>query len=408
MKRDSGIEAAGASAGTAPQSGGVSRAGAPRLTVERVEDVRALEALEPDWRTLLEASRADCIFLTWEWITTWWRHFGSGRELWVLAARDEAGALQGIAPLFLERMAVGPIRLRTLTWIGLRGPLAPDYLDIIATQHRERAAAEAFIEWLDAHRMQWDVVFARQIADDSTGMAHLRSEAVHRGYWSLQGLPQEARFATLPSEMELYERECLGAKSRHTLRTDRNRIDRDGKLRFADLAREWTAERCIASLAELHGARGRMLERGSAFERPGYRSFHESFARLAAGRGWLRMPSYLVDDAPVAARYGFAYRGTLYEYQTGFDPAYAKHGVGRVLLAESIRASIAEGLARFDMLGGASDLKRQFCPESRWQHAAILSPADRRGAILPLRRLVPGLLRGRRRPGVSQAEGEGA
>jgi len=392
-----------------PAGAGVAPGAASKLLVDRIADGRSLEALEPEWRTLLEASRADCVFLTWEWVTAWWRHFGVGRALWVLVARDGSGTLQGIAPLFLDRMAAAPgLRVRALTWIGLGGPLAPDYLDIIAPENRERAAAEAFLAWLDAHAPEWDVVYGRQIADDSTGMAQLRVEAVRRGYWVVQGVSQEARYASLPSRMEQYEKECLGQKSRHTLRTDRNRIGREGKLLFADLAREWPPERCIAALAELHGARGQMLERGSAFERPGYRAFHEEFARLAAERRWLRMPSYLSQGAPVAARYGLAYRGTLYEYQTGFDPAFARQGVGRVLLAESIRASIEEGLGRFDMLGGASALKRQFCPESRWQNTLILAPPDRRGVILPLRRLAPSLLRARRRREAPGPDAEGA
>ena len=43
------------------------------LMVEIIDDVAAFERLRPEWTRLLQASAADSLFLTWEWLFTWWQ-----------------------------------------------------------------------------------------------------------------------------------------------------------------------------------------------------------------------------------------------------------------------------------------------------------------------------------------------
>ena len=43
-----------------------------RLTVETVTRDDDLGLLEQHWNELLQSASADTVFLTWEWITTWW------------------------------------------------------------------------------------------------------------------------------------------------------------------------------------------------------------------------------------------------------------------------------------------------------------------------------------------------
>ena len=59
-----------------------SDAAAPAVAIECVDDRWGFTALRPEWNELLRASGADCPFLTWEWLHSWWRHLGDrSREL---------------------------------------------------------------------------------------------------------------------------------------------------------------------------------------------------------------------------------------------------------------------------------------------------------------------------------------
>ncbi len=53
------------------------------------------------WRDLVARSGADRLFLSFEWLTTWWQHFGQPRgKLRMLVAYSD-GELVGAAPMYL-------------------------------------------------------------------------------------------------------------------------------------------------------------------------------------------------------------------------------------------------------------------------------------------------------------------
>src|SRR5262245_19899198 len=70
------------------------------VSVETITDPEVLTALRGEWRDLLQASSADCVFLTWQWLSTWWRHLSQGRRLCLIAVRS-AGELIAVAPFMV-------------------------------------------------------------------------------------------------------------------------------------------------------------------------------------------------------------------------------------------------------------------------------------------------------------------
>ena len=60
----------------------------PSIRVECVDDMWGFTALRPEWNDLLRSSAADCPFLTWEWLHTWWKHLGSASSLRLIAVRS--------------------------------------------------------------------------------------------------------------------------------------------------------------------------------------------------------------------------------------------------------------------------------------------------------------------------------
>src|SRR2546427_11808932 len=71
------------------------------VSVEMVHGTEDLMGMREEWSDLLTESATDCVFLTWEWLTTWWRHLAGERKLFVLAVRQR-GLLLAIAPLVVR------------------------------------------------------------------------------------------------------------------------------------------------------------------------------------------------------------------------------------------------------------------------------------------------------------------
>lgn len=59
------------------------------LRVETVSGTDGLHHLRQEWNCLLQQSDADCLFLTWEWLATWWKHLSGDRELSIMSVRRE-------------------------------------------------------------------------------------------------------------------------------------------------------------------------------------------------------------------------------------------------------------------------------------------------------------------------------
>ena len=87
------------------------------LTTEHYRsDDAAFEGLQHEWDELLLASDSNCLFLTWEWLYTWWIHLADDRSLFILAVR-RGSELVALAPLgLLPRACYKAGRFRTLSF----------------------------------------------------------------------------------------------------------------------------------------------------------------------------------------------------------------------------------------------------------------------------------------------------
>src|SRR5882724_10534270 len=107
------------------------------MEVSAVTTRTELEALAPEWNALLQASCADTIFLTWEYISAWLDAVAPRAELRVLAVRNGRGELVGIAPFYRRRIRLRSVlTYRCLCVLGdYEGPA--EYLDLIVRGDQE-------------------------------------------------------------------------------------------------------------------------------------------------------------------------------------------------------------------------------------------------------------------------------
>ena len=126
------------------------------LVVETVEDPRSFESLKEEWNELLRASRSESLFLTWEWLWTWWKHLSDGRRLRLVTLRC-GRELIAIAPL-----AVRPLRVRRLLpfraveFLG-SGIIGSDYLDVIVRGGKEQDACHALADFLQHENLMLEL-----------------------------------------------------------------------------------------------------------------------------------------------------------------------------------------------------------------------------------------------------------
>jgi CelD/BcsL family acetyltransferase involved in cellulose biosynthesis len=346
------------------------------LSVEVITTEHGLEALGPEWSALVRASGGHWVFLTWEWMRTWWAHFNHGQRLFVLAARDEAGVLVGIAPLKIARRTYRGVPFRQLEFIGHGPELAADYLDVITAPAHRNAVFRAFAGAIADARDAWDVIFLADVLETSPTLDWSEALAEANGWRHERREGFRCPYLELPSTWDAFLR-SLSANMREHVRRRGNALERrhGGRLRLVRSGPDVASG--MEALFRLHGARWRTRGEVGSFDRHAHsRAFHQDLARRFVEADWLRLYLLEADGQAVAALCAYEYGGRLAYYQAGFDPAWAKLSVGSVLMALIIKDCIARGVPEFDFLRGDEDYKYRWTRSERrtrqmrvWNHS---------------------------------------
>lgn len=322
-------------------------------------DESGFDTLRDEWNVLLDRSRFDTIFLTWEWQTTWWRHLGACRGLLYLLAARQDGRLVGILPLYLSE-ADGA---RTLFIVGCVE--VSDYLDLIIEAGQEEAVYAAFLAWLTGPEAPaWDVVELCNQPAVSLAYTRLAELARAQGYRVEVIQEDVCPIITLPQpdgHEDGWERylALLDKKERHEIQRKLRRIEReapDATLRIVRGGAELTD--AVEDFIALH-----RLSRPDkhAFMTEGMQAYFRAIAAVLAERGWLQLSFLDIGGQPAASYFCLDYRNEILVYNSGYDPtASPQLSPGWVLLAQLIQQTIAEGRTRFDFLRGNEDYKHRF------------------------------------------------
>jgi len=120
----------------------------------------------------------------------------------------------------------------------------------------------------------------------------------------------------------------------------------------------------------------------ATFSSPELVAFHHHVTRRAMDEGWLRLYTLRLNGVIAGVMYGFVVDKKFFFYQHGYDDTYARHSLGLVVMAMSIRAAIEEGLREFDMLYGHESYKSLWAREHRPLTRLQLFPPHVTGTLL--------------------------
>lgn len=320
--------------------------------IEKIDTTEAFVGLKTEWNELLEASAADCFFLTWEWLFTWWRYLSGGRELFILAFRSE-GELIALAPLVAKPARFGGTGLSTLEFLG-SGAVGSDYLDLIIRAGREDEAIRCLAEYLGERKLMLEL---GQLGEAAAAFRLAAALGARSGYRAFALTTDVCPYVDLSGHTWASYLAGLGSSHRANFSRRLKQLDKNFKLRFAPAATEDERREALAALIELHRKRWRDKGSSEAFSTPDLAAFHGEISRLAFERGWLRLFVLWLNDAPAAALYGFRRDRRFYFFQSGLDPEYSRHSVGLVAMGLAIKSAVEEGAVEYDLLHGGEAYK---------------------------------------------------
>ncbi|GAB4360888.1 MAG: hypothetical protein Kow0026_23540 [Oricola sp.] len=274
---------------------------------------------------------------------------GSERPLFVAGMRGARCSI--LLPLAIfERRG-----LRLLGWLGqavsdYNGPIADrQFLDnaspALARQIWARAASLAG---------PVDLVYARKQPVEIAGLDNPFSGV------SARSESDRAHMRRLNRPWPEIEGELVSKKSRKRLKEKQRALARNGTFEVRAVDDRDEVDHCCLFLMRW---KSDQLERTGAtnpFSDPSYRRFMESACR----RGDLRLHAAFLDSVPLAVTCLLEDEDSWALYQTGFDPAYSRHSVGRILNIALLESASRSGIRVFDFGYGDEEYKRPLCDQS--------------------------------------------
>ena len=324
------------------------------MKVAEIRNETELQALQNAWNQLVCESASRTIFLTWEWVSAWWSAYGTPGELRVLTFSDDAGVLRGIAPLRIQTIRKYRQHLTALSFIG-DGSNDSDYLDLIAAPGYEQPVMEALHGYCAEMFESGGVLLLNETPETSPLFALVRDSAESRGmFWKATDVP--CATVPLPQDWDNYLR-MLQPRFRTKVRSVLRHLESRPEIRFQFCTDTRELDRLLPVLFDLHTRRWATEGKPGVFGWDRKRDFYLRLSHLLLERRWLRLSWLEWNGQVLACQYGFAYGGTYFQLQEGYEPACEHWNVGIGLRAWSVREFIRQGLREYDFLGGVGKHK---------------------------------------------------
>jgi CelD/BcsL family acetyltransferase involved in cellulose biosynthesis len=339
--------------------------GSQRLEIRSATSFEEIASVREEWNNLVTES-SSTIFQTYEWLSTWWDHFGKqhGRALQLLLIYDNQ-RLVGIAPLFVKTgYLFGRPAYRCLCLAGSGdafnrsygmflddGP--SDYLDMIVHPHYTQAVAQHLTEYLKNNSTTFDEIELLNLPQGSFIHTSLLPAMRMSGFVCTVTEADECPRLTMNSSVE----ELLRSLNASTRRRLSQAMKAAAEKTIFALHPPTSRADVIATLDELmilHQRRWRKMGYPGLFSKKEFSDFQFAITRAFLPNGWIYIKRAVAEGRTVAARFCFIFNGRFYDYLSGFadDAPAAKRRPGMAILLSMMQELFDSNVREIDFLRG--------------------------------------------------------
>lgn len=332
----------------------------------------ALGPIRDEWDALVLQLDGD-LFASFDWCSTWWKHFGKRRHARIFVAWNDEHIV-GVAPMFRETLRWGPIALRVMRPMGsdhagtrsfwcVEPCFTPQLAKVLYDDLCESKCDLLFIGELPGYFER-----GKELADAFGEIAGRKNVNYAADYY-----PHSV--FDFHGSLDEYLA-GLSANERSNIRKSYRRLSEAGLGVESVCSGELDC--AFDDFVEQHDAQWAHEGRLGYFrDWPGCKAFHREIARLRSQHSGLMFLRLGDDCGTVGYHYAHAFGRRIHWFQASRDgdARWDPLGPGRLLHCELVRQGIERGAKQIDGLSGYYDFKR------RWggryiglQSITVLSP----------------------------------
>lgn len=297
------------------------------------------------WNQILSKCDDATPYLTYEWVRTWWEHFGEGHKLLVFLIED-GDEIIGVIPLMTSTL--GPM-ISVIEFIG--GQRTP-YQNMILLRYPEKCFYHV-LQYLEAHH-HWTYLEFNNIPEFSKNSNIIEHTAEEHKLAGEKTIIKRSPVLWLNDSWQDYFR-TLSGKFRGELNRTQRRLVEIGSLDYE------VSTNAIEDLPKFY----HICEGNPTFSSEKWRRFHTDLVAKLAPKGWIHLSFLTIDGEAIAAKYGYQFNHTYYGYSSGYDRAYSKYGPGQLHIMYLLQECMENQISKVDFGWGTQRYKLLWQPDIR-------------------------------------------
>lgn len=322
------------------------------MRIETISQTEQFKNLREQWDSLFDENKANSVYLSWEWLFTWWEVYAdSKRTLNIICVKDEKDRLLAIAPLMVTVKHTIPfLKRRILEFLGTgedqKDEVCSNYLGFIVAKDSENICQllnEELVRGIAERR--WDEIWLASVPVESfKAIARCPEDRLILSHNSMTS----CAIIVLPKSWEIYL-SSLKRNWRYQIKKGREELKHKGVVECVAITALPEIHEAFREFVNLHQKRWTTSGMPGAFASEKFSRFHDKILERFSAKGWVGIRLLKVNGRTMAASYRFFYNQTVYFYQAGYDSTIpSKIGLGMLERSFDIEEAIKTGFRRYD------------------------------------------------------------
>lgn len=332
------------------------------LALKVLQTPAELPSLQDPWNQLVERSLENIPFLTYDWLSAWWRAFAGDRQMHLVTAWRNGG-LCGLAPLvYTTKKRFGRRRQILSLWANEH----TNRTNFVIAKEGADEVVSAMLEHLLSDAPRWDLLELGNLDAGSaaTGMLLETLRAKNVAFGTEESI--RSPYLTLPSNVDEVMA-GLSSSFRQTLRRKVRKAKKAGDITVEAVGSAARLEDVLAISRDTwqHGD-GTSIASTETLKR-----FYSELAANMAEHGWLQLAFLRRAGKSICFEYNLVYNNKLYNLKLGYRPELGRISPGLVLKYHLLEQLMGTGVREYDFLGADEHYKLQWSKTVR-QHCKVL------------------------------------
>lgn len=358
------------------------------LQIRKITDEKEFFCLKEEWNTLLSHSRAESIFLTWEWLWTWWNIYKSNSRNLCILLVFRGQDLIGIGPFYvISKSYKSMFKLRRLMFLGTdEKGLLSEYMDIISRAGDEQDVISNVLGYLYNQNICEDI-FLHKINSLSSSLRLLRSVSQNKEMFYVIADEYESPFISLPADYNTFMKSIDGA-FRQKLRKNQNKLRKMNNVVIRKTNDIAEFKHDFSELVRLHQMRWESKKLEGSFSDKNFKDFHHAIMPVLLNNKQLDLWFLSVGGINISSLYNIRYKNKIYFYMAGLDIDFEKSIAPGFLLHDyCISNAIENRIGEYDfmLMGYLDSYKKKWTTKSKSMADVYIACANPIKLLMPIK-----------------------